>query len=133
MKKLAEVTCVHYSVELTHKQFTDLEARDQRELDKNSHFDLQSILDGLTYARELEFNGHFGAAVYFSLGADWLDHAEVVAKMIKMYATKKTIDEIFDESLKCSYSHRNNTQFISGVESRLGRYKDGNGQSINLG
>jgi hypothetical protein len=132
MKKLAEVTCVHYSVALTHKQFTDLDARDQREQDANNHFDLQSILSGVTHAEELEFNGHFGAAVYFSLRADCLDDAEVVAKMIKMYANKKSVDDIFDESLKSSYNHRKNTQSISGFESRLGRYKDHDDQVKSL-
>lgn len=125
MKKLAEVTCVSYRVELTHKQFIALEKRDQKEQDANNHFDLQSILDGVTHAEELEFNGHFGAAVYFSLRADCLDDAEVVAKIIKMYANNKSMDEIFDESLKSSYNHRKNTKgSISSFESRLGRYKD---------
>jgi hypothetical protein len=132
MKKLAEVTCVSYRVELTHKQFIALEKRDEQEQDANSHFDLQSILSGVTHAEELEFNGHFGAAVYFSLRADCLDDAEVVAKMIKMYANKKSVDDIFDESLKSSYNHRKNTQSISGFESRLGRYKDHDDQVKSL-
>jgi len=132
MKKLAEVTCVHYSVELTHKQFTDLDARDQRELDKNSHFDLDSILRGVTHAEEIEFNGHFGAAVYFSLRADCLDDSEVVARMIKMYANKKSVDDIFDESLKSTYNHRKNTGFLSAFEARLGRYKDSDGTVKSL-
>jgi hypothetical protein len=133
MKKLAEVTSVSYRVELTHKQFIALEKRDEQEQDANNHFDLQSILSGVTHAEELEFNGHFGAAVYFSLRADCLDDAEVVAKMIKMYATKKSVDDIFDESLKSSYNHRKNTKgSISGFESRLGRYKDFDDQVKSL-
>lgn len=125
MKKLAEVTCVHYTVDLTHKQFIALEKRDQREQDASSYFDLDSILKGVTHAEEIEFNGHFGAAVYFSLRADYLDDAEVVAKIIKMYANNKSMDDIFDVSLKSSYNHRKNTRgSISGFESRLGRYKD---------
>jgi len=132
MKKLAEVTSVSYRVELTHKQFIALEKRDEQEQDANSHFDLQSILSGVTHAEELEFNGHFGAAVYFSLRADCLDDAEVVAKMIKMYASKKSVDDIFDESLKSSYNHRKNTKSMSSFEYHLGRYKDENGQSKSL-
>lgn len=133
MKKLAEVTSVSYRVELTHKQFIALEKRDEQEQDANSHFDLQSILSGVTHAEELEFNGHFGAAVYFSLRADCLDDAEVVAKMIKMYASKKSVDDIFDESLKSNYNHRKNTKgSISGFEFRLGRYKDFDDQVKSL-
>jgi hypothetical protein len=132
MKKLAEVTCVSYRVELTHKQFIALEKRDEREQDASSYFDLDSILKGVTHAEELEFNGHFGAAVYFSLREEYLDDAEVVAKMIKMYANKKSVDDIFDESLKSTYNHRKNTQFISGFESRLGRYKDHDDQVKSL-
>lgn len=128
MKKLAEVTCISYRVELTHKQFVALEKRDEKDQNVNNHFDLQSILSGVTHAEELEFNGHFGAAVYFSLRADCLDDAEVVAKIIKMYCNKKSVDDIFDESLKSSYNHRKNTQFISSFESSLGRYKDHDGQ-----
>lgn len=124
MKKLAEITSVSYCVDLTHKQFIALEKRDQKEQDANNHFDLQSILAGVTHAEELEFNGHFGAAVYFSLRAGCLDDAEVVAKIIKMYANQKSVDDIFDESLKSTYNHRKNTKFISDFESRLGRYKD---------
>lgn len=124
MKKLAEVTSISYRVALTHKQFIALEKRDEKDQDANNHFDLQSILSGVTHAEELEFNGHFGAAVYFSLREEYLDDAEVVAKMIKMYANKKSVDDIFDESLKSTYNHRKNTKSISEFESRLGRYKD---------
>lgn len=132
MKKLAEVTCVSYRVELTHKQFIALEKRDEQEQDANSYFDMQSILSGVTHAEELEFNGHFGAAVYFSLRADCLDDAEVVAKMIKMYANQKSVEDIFQESLKSSFVSRTNTSCMSAFESRIGRHKVPGGVSDNV-
>lgn len=128
MKNLAVVTRVHYSVELTQKQFEALEARFNRDFYSDSKCDLISILSGVTHADEVNFDGHFGAAVYFSLDADYLADAEVIAAMIKMYANKKPLVSIFEESLKSNYSHRENTKFISGFESRLGRYKTSDGQ-----
>lgn len=132
MKKLAEVTCVSYRVELTHKQFIALEKRDEKEQDANNHFDLDSILKGVTHAQEIEFNGHFGAAVYFSLCADYLDDAEVVAKMIKMYANKRSVDDIFNESLKSSFVSRTKTSCMSAFESQIGRHKVPGGVSDNV-
>lgn len=129
MKKLAVVTRVHYSVELTHKQFEVLESRFHKDFYTDSKCDLISILSGVTHADEVNFDGHFGAAVYFSLDADYLSDAEVVAAIIKMYANKKSLVSIFEESLKSNYSHRENTKSISGFESRIGRYKTSDGQA----
>lgn len=132
MKNLAAITCIHYSVDLTLKQFMDLSARDELEQDRNRSCDLDSILTGLTYARTIEFNGHFGAAVFFSLEYEHISEAETVAKMIKMYATKKTLDAIFEVSVGSKYSHRGSTRGISPFESAIGRYKSADGSLVNL-
>lgn len=132
MKKLAAVTSVNYCVDLTLKQFLALDARDQREQDAGNHCDLDSILSGTTHAQAIEFNGHFGAAVFFSLDADSLDDAEVIAKMIKMYANRKSLTDIFEASKGSSYSHRGNTKFISAFESAVGRYKESTGAVVEL-
>lgn len=128
MKKLAQITSVSYCVELTLNQYLALEARDDREQNAERSCDLDSILSGVTHARSIDFNGHFGAAVYFTLCVDELDDAEIVAKIIKMYATRKSLVDIFEESVKSKYSHRKNTNFISSFESTIGRYKDADGQ-----
>lgn len=132
MKNLATITCIHYSVELTLKQFLDLSARDELEQTRDRSCDLDSILTGLTHARTIEFNGHFGAAVFFSLEYENINEAEIVAKMIKMYATKKTLDAIFEASAESKYSHRGNTKFISPFEFSIGRYKSADGSLVNL-
>jgi hypothetical protein len=123
MTTLAQVARITYCVELTIKQFIYLTDRDDRENLAGRSCDLDSILSGLTYAHSLEFNGHFGAAVFFALDEEDKADAEVVAKLIKMYANKRTYSDIFEASLSSSYSHIKNTHHISGFESFVGRYK----------
>lgn len=123
MTNLAQVTRITYCVELTIKQFIYLTNRDDRENLAGRSCDLDSILSGLTHAHSLEFNGHFGAAVFFALHEEDKADAEVVAKLIKMYANKRTYSDIFEASRASSYSHITNTKHISGFEARVGRYK----------
>jgi len=54
-----------YAVELTVKQFTKVEERD----DKAKDFGLLSILSNLG-AHSIEYNGHFGASIFYTLDTE---------------------------------------------------------------
>lgn len=123
MPNIAQVTRISYRVDLTIKQYLYLADRDDRENIAERGGDLDSILSGVTHARDLEFNGHFGAAVFFSLDSDVKNEAEIVAKLIKMYANKRTFSDIFEASRASTYSHFSNTKHISKFEGLVGRYK----------
>lgn len=123
MKKLAEVTAVSFSVKLTEPQFLALDKRNDYNNSNDSRFNLISILQDVTNAESIDFDGHFGAAVFFTLGADCLDDAEVIAKIIKMYANKKSYLSMLDASRASKYSKKENTGFISAFEYALGENK----------
>lgn len=124
MKPNFEILGLDLCVPLTLKQFIALEKRDEyNNTDENVHLTLDSMLTSLTHAEKIDFNGHFGANVYFSISNEFIGEADVVATMIKMYATKRSYLDIFQASLKSTYSHKNNTGFISAFEYRMGVLK----------
>ena len=123
MKKSAIISSIDYFVLLSFNQFNNLEKRDSYNLDLSNHLDLNTILTNLTHSSDIEFNGHFGSAVFFSLRSEHSDDSEVIAKIIKMYANKKSYSDIFKESLNSNYNHKKNTGFISSFEYQMQLFK----------
>jgi hypothetical protein len=116
MKKLALITSISYVVPLSISQFKNLEKRDRYSLDNSNKLDLNTILTSLTHSSDIEFNGHFGANVFFSLSSTNIEDSEVIAKIIKAYANKKSYFDIFTLSLQSTYNHKKNTGFVSPFE-----------------
>lgn len=123
MKKSALITSIDYCVPISINQFHNLEKRDSYNLDIVNHLDLNTVLTSLTHSSDIEFNGHFGSAVYFSLSYEDKEDSEVIAKIIKMYANKRSYSDIFKESLNSNYNHKKNTGFISPFEYQMQLFK----------
>lgn len=76
----AEITQRSYVVPVTVRQFTRIEARDDRQL--LARETLGELLDKLPGVRDIEYNGHFGSHIFFRVDAEDDTpslHAKIVA------------------------------------------------------
>ena len=76
----AEITQRSYVVPVTARQFTRIEARDDRQL--LARETLGELLDKLPGVRDIEYNGHFGSHIFFRVDAEDDTpslHAQIVA------------------------------------------------------
>lgn len=112
-KKFAVPTRISFSVELTVNQFLTVEKRDEtleKRIDKTFPHNrdaagLFAFLPEITNAYDLEYNGHFGAAVYFTMDAEKAHEAEIVAEVIKLYAQKAPYSKIIETAQKSDGSY----------------------------
>lgn len=123
MKAKAIVTRLTYQVDLMTKQYLRLEKRDESVNDtidrycsnRRDPYCLAFWLPDLTHAFDVNYDGHFGAQVSFCLDADDAHEADIIAEMIKLYATGASYSAIFEASKKI---HKPRA-FISVFESYL--------------
>lgn len=112
-KNFAIQTRVSFVVELTVKQFLTVESRDEaleKRIDNTYPHNrdavgLFSFLPEITNAYDLEYNGHFGAAVHFTMDAEKAHEAEIVAEVIKLYSQKAPYSKIVEAAKKSDGSH----------------------------
>ncbi|BCH33165.1 hypothetical protein MesoLjLc_50950 [Mesorhizobium sp. L-8-10] len=69
-----EVTCRSYAIEIDRDKFLDLMDSESYATDsaafKQGERTLAEKLDDISGVSDIEYNGHFGAAVYLSISAD---------------------------------------------------------------
>lgn len=88
------VTSKSYCVEITLEQFLSILVLD-KEHKANDACDLGEVIEFFG-ARDVEYNGHFGAAIFFSLNEDWTTEQtlQTILNMIQLYinaAMKRTL------------------------------------------
>lgn len=122
-KTFAIPTRISFAVDLTVNQFLTVEKRDEtleKKIDKTfphnrNAVGLFSFLPEITNAYNLEYNGHFGAAIYFTMDAEKVHEAEIVAEVIKLYAQKAPYSKIVEVAKKSDGSHSSKYSYFKAL------------------
>jgi len=92
-----ERTSSSYSYEVSIDHFNAIEARDDigSKLDWN-WYGLMTLLEKALGFHNIEYNGHFGSAIYFTVYEDDLQLTSIVGQVINDYAEGVDLASIFE-------------------------------------